>query len=623
MFSKSHKKNSVREYKKIPTEEPPNKWLWLLIILLFASITRILYFLFFQSNDPFYSYLIHDAKNYHEWAASILKSEFWESGPFYQAPLYPYLLAFLYLLLAPAPMIGYLFQALLGVILIFLIYRVCTQAYSVRAGIFAAGFASLYGVFLFHETKLLPGTLSAFIAILAVERMQVAITSAKAYYWAILGIVVGLGCLTSPAFLLLVPLTIAWIVIQRTNNYADKVRCGIFFLFAVLLLIAPITIRNIWIGKDLVLISTNGGITFYQGNNPSSQGIFSSPEGFSGSIFKQRKESRMLAEQDMGYSLRDSEISRYWFQKGISFIRENPARYLWLLMRKVSLVLDNYEHALEYNPQLDGNPIRYLVPLPFAMILGFAMIRFFLRPKLKQTEIPLFLIILVQLAVLLIFYVSSRYRLPAMPALIALAGGGVTSLWDHLRMAPRRLLFPSFIVIAIILFSFFHMPFQAPSIYTIQTSMALCDHALAYSKMGQDEKAAELYRKAIQHDPEYPYAHLDLSKVLFTMGNLEAAEQEIRQTLVLAPKLAEAHYDLGVLLYKEGRLDDAANAFDEAFRLDPFNSNAGNNLLGTCLRLRRYTQAIEAWRMMKKRNLAVDPPLESWMMKNASKIKEF
>ena len=82
MSAKKQGKASGQSGRRTPFKSGSGKWFWLLVILLFASATRILYFLFFQGSDPFYSYLIHDAYRYHEWAMAILKGESWQPGSF-------------------------------------------------------------------------------------------------------------------------------------------------------------------------------------------------------------------------------------------------------------------------------------------------------------------------------------------------------------------------------------------------------------------------------------------------------------------------------------------------------------------------------------------------------------
>ncbi|NIN01520.1 MAG: hypothetical protein GTO24_26530, partial [candidate division Zixibacteria bacterium] len=37
-------------------------------------------------------------------------------------------------------------------------------------------------------------------------------------------------------------------------------------------MIAPVTLRNYFVGKDLVLIAWQGGLNFYLGNNPDATG---------------------------------------------------------------------------------------------------------------------------------------------------------------------------------------------------------------------------------------------------------------------------------------------------------------------------------------------------------------
>ncbi len=603
-------------------EEVRRKWLWLVVILLFAAAMRGLYLFFFQVDDPFFSQLIHDARRYHGWATALLHGESWESGPFYQAPLYPYLLSFLYFFFSPNPLVAYLFQALLGLAMIFLVYKVGARAYGERSGLLAAAFAALYGVFLFHETKLLPGSFVAFLSILIVERMQAAMTSTRAYSWMIAGLAVGIGVVASPSLLLLGPFGMVLLMLKDLRNWMGKTRCVLFFLLGIVLMVAPVTLRNVWTSGEIVLVSTNGGMTFYQGNNPASEGLFSAPKGFSGSIFKVRQESRMLAEKETGHAMEESEISRFWFQKGFAFIIENPTKHFWLLSRKASFAVDNYEHALEYSPWLDRNPIRYFVPLPFAFILGLAVLRLFKRGNFNAEEIPILMIILAQGATLLIFYVSSRYRLPLIPALSAMAGAGAITLYDRWRQALRKVILPGILAVFIVLISFFYMPARTPQLYDHQEAMAFCDWAWAHFKEGKTKESITLYQNAIELDPEYPYAHLDLSKVLSAIGDLEGAEREIRRTLILAPVLAEAHYDLGVLLYEKDDLDAAADAFAKAFRLDPKYSDAGNNLIGTCLQLSRFSQAIEAWETMKRQGLKVDASLESWMVKNTQRMEE-
>jgi len=578
-----------------------------------SAVVRAAYLYVYAASDPLYDHLLHDARRYHEWASALALGNPWEAGPFHQAPLYPYLVALVYALAGTRPLAVYGIQLLCGLATILLVWRIGSFVRDRRAGLVAASLAALYGPFLFYETRLLPATLVVFLSAVAVERLLAADRSSRNLLWLVAGIVLGLSAIASPGSLLLLLLAIPWTLGDRARARPLRARRAGLLLAGAALVIVPVTVRNAWVGEEAVLISTNGGITFYQGNNPVAGGVFSAPEGFSGSVFTQRQESRALAERETGTPLTDSEVSRFWLRKGVAFLASEPGRAARLVGRKLAFALDDYEQPLEYAPSLDPNPIRFLVPLPFAVLLGLAAIRLFPSVgRLSRGESLLVLALAAQVLVLLLFYVSSRYRLPAVPALAVLAGSGAVLAWDRLREAGRRMVVPLLSGAALSLFSFFFMPLADPGHYRSVEAMALCDRAGACFAAKRLDEAISGYREAIRLDPTYAFAHLDLAHALDARGDRAEAEREMREAVRLAPGVAEAHLALGVHLYEEGRLVEAADRFAEAFRLGP-TADTGNNLIGTCLKLGRLAEALAAWRAMKTRGLPVDPQLESWI----------
>ena len=99
------------------TGEPPlpaaRRTNLLLGVALLALFTRLTY-LWQIAHAPFFSLRIGDAAAYHEWALRIAKGDWRGSGVFYQAPLYPYLLALLYRALGDGVAMVRLVQAILG-----------------------------------------------------------------------------------------------------------------------------------------------------------------------------------------------------------------------------------------------------------------------------------------------------------------------------------------------------------------------------------------------------------------------------------------------------------------------------------------------------------------------------
>jgi adenylate cyclase len=92
------------------------------------------------------------------------------------------------------------------------------------------------------------------------------------------------------------------------------------------------------------------------------------------------------------------------------------------------------------------------------------------------------------------------------------------------------------------------------------------------------EFALEMFRKAIEIDPEYAEARAGAaySGALLRMyyptveGVLEEADEQSRRAIELAPDSPDAHAARGFVEFQLGELDAAEDSFGRAMRLDPF-----------------------------------------------------
>jgi len=88
-------------------------------------------------------------------------------------------------------------------------------------------------------------------------------------------------------------------------------------------------------------------------------------------------------------------------------------------------------------------------------------------------------------------------------------------------------------------------------------------------------EAAEMYRKAIELDPNYALAYAGLADSLgvrygsFGASTLSQSEEAAKHSLELDPYLAEAHASYGLVLSYQGRLDESQKEFERAMELDP------------------------------------------------------
>jgi tetratricopeptide (TPR) repeat protein len=92
---------------------------------------------------------------------------------------------------------------------------------------------------------------------------------------------------------------------------------------------------------------------------------------------------------------------------------------------------------------------------------------------------------------------------------------------------------------------------------------ALCDKGLV------DEAIAELH-KALELDPRFAYAHLNLGVILLDVKrDYDGAIVCLRKAIALDPKHAAAHTVLGTALKAKGQVDEAIACLREAIKLDP------------------------------------------------------
>ncbi len=574
----------------------------------YAAITHTAYAVVDHATNPLAAHLLHDAARYDAWARAILEGKTFESGVFSQAPLYPFVVAAVYALAGPNPAAVVALQVGLGIATVALVGRTASRAFSESAGAWAAWVTALYGVLAFYEARLLPAALVAFLAALLAERAQAADAAKRPIAWLAAGAVLGALTIGNAASLLLLPLVGAWIALDVTRPFRHRATRAALCFAAAAAVLAPVAVRNHAASGSWILVSGNGGITFWQANNPRAMGVYSTPDGFTGAAATQRAESRRIAEAETGRALSESEVSRHWSARGRAFLLDDPARTAALYGRKILFAVASTEQPLEYSPRLDANPVRWALPLPFAALIALGVAG--VAPALgRRAAHPSLFTAAAAFAALIVFYVSSRYRIGAIPGLAVLAGAGAGALRQRIVGAKGAASRPALAACIVLAVSLAWFPLTQAALARRQDAMTLTDLATAQRETGRLDDAVATYLRAIALAPGYPYAHLDLGKALAGTGRVREAEAEAREAIRLAPGLAEARFDLGVILFESGRIESSAASFAEAFRLAPENADAGNNLAGSLLKLGRTAEARSVVRTMNERRLAVDPPL--------------
>jgi tetratricopeptide (TPR) repeat protein len=92
------------------------------------------------------------------------------------------------------------------------------------------------------------------------------------------------------------------------------------------------------------------------------------------------------------------------------------------------------------------------------------------------------------------------------------------------------------------------------------------------------EEASHAYRQALELDPGFADAHVNLGRLHHGAGRLAPAEEHYRKAAQQAPGDPLAHFNLAVLLEERGAIDEAVDAYRAALRVDPGFADAHHNL---------------------------------------------
>lgn len=97
---------------------------------------------------------------------------------------------------------------------------------------------------------------------------------------------------------------------------------------------------------------------------------------------------------------------------------------------------------------------------------------------------------------------------------------------------------------------------------------------------GNYQQAAELYRQAIEQDPENAKLHFNLAAALHKLGQTEEAMQAYDRFESLSESPQEqsfASYNQGTMLTEENKYEEAAELFREALKKNPNDPDARHN----------------------------------------------
>lgn len=333
--------------------------------------------------------------------------------PFGRAPGYPAFLALIgagRTVVTAVPVTVKVAQAAAGAVGVWLAAILAFRLAGARAAAATAAIAALYpplvwiASFVWSEALFWPlGLLIAWLFDRATARGD-GVAGAL-----LCGVVTGAAILTRPVLIVFLPLAGVFLIVRRDPRALAGLALG------VALVIGPWTARNYVQHHRLMIVASDGGVTFWTGNNALAIG-----EGdmAANPVLKQDNLRLRAAHPN----LTEEEMEPLYYREALQWIRARPASWLWLEVKKAFYLV------VPIGPSYTLHSRLYYVSsiVSYGSVLILALVGAARLGRGVWRTPGLWMLAGSAALACLVFFPQERFRIPVIdPALVVLAGAGI------------------------------------------------------------------------------------------------------------------------------------------------------------------------------------------------------
>ncbi len=621
-------KNKDKASRTAEQSAPPTIWRHIIIIVFISGMARLLYDLQLPQNILLNDYHL-DSLVFHNWAKDIIDGTT-ANLAFFRAPLYPYVLAALYKIFGTSVWPVIIFQNLLGIGSTAISYLFAQRLFGSKTAIIAGIIVALYPTLIIYEGETLTTSLEVLLYTLSAYLIYLSVKSRSFKYRALAGIICGLAAITRPVILpaLIIYPLVLFIKNQRRLTRDIVVKTIIFTSF-VLIPILPVTFTNIIKGHEFVFISTQGGANFYIGNSARADGITVVALGpqyrtgkYEDNVWTSSSDE---AERLTGRKMAQSEISSFWYSRTLGEMKGNLEHAAILLLKKFFLFWHGQE-IININSPYYASTYSLLIKIllwqsglnfPSGIMFPLMFLGFYYAVKSRQNAfMPAAFIMIVAVAVST-FFVCSRFRQPIIPLAIIFAAFAISEIINDLKASPRNLIVPLLLSGVLIIGlngggnidskenrSQFQLmlgnvymekeDYKDAILHMEKALEILPDNLTVYSplatsylRIGQTDKAREIYQKGISIFPTYPHFNFGLGLLAQIRGNHIEAKEYYHKALISAPDFAPALEKMGSTFEQDRQYDSALYYYDRLRKTGQLSPSADDVLMGRIRNIKR------------------------------------
>jgi 4-amino-4-deoxy-L-arabinose transferase-like glycosyltransferase len=242
------------------------------------------------------------------------------------------------------------------------------------------------------------------------------------------GLAFGAATYVRPAAILL-PIVLWLSALPNWRKLRERLPVLLLAIIVIGVTIAPWSIRNTKLFGHFVMLSTNGGVTLWIGNNPNSTGYYMDPYADPPASTKGLNEY----EQDKAF---EQEALRYIFERPASFVARSMKKAVLIYIGETTAIHWNVEGLKQRFGESVLFPLKLLTQSFWTVVLLLALAGLIIMLKefgpVPTLTNPVVLTLAYFTAFYALFQAADRYHFPSHPFVALLAANAI------LFIAKRR-----------------------------------------------------------------------------------------------------------------------------------------------------------------------------------------
>jgi len=545
-------------------KKPDSQELKIVFALFFLSLFARLFYLWELRNTPFFHVPIVDEYVYDHMAVAILKGLPEQNGVF-RSPLYPMFLAVCYSIFGHSIATVRIIQMVIGAVSTIVIYRMTAHFLDRKRAVTAAFIYALYWPAIFFQGELLIISIFCILLILSVYLFFISLEGGSDRMFFLTGLLLGLSAIARGTALLFYPVMAYYCFRQQTGRKAVRALALLSAATVSIILISGLS--NYSRTGEFVLLSSNGAINLYTGNNPTADGLNPIPPG--------QEWNRTINEPVLLGLTSTSDKSRYWLKKSLGFIADDPGRFAALYLKKFYAFWNSTEVSNNKDIYFMRSLSRFLsLPLfGFGLIGSLAILSvLYLRGSCHLKILWLF--ILSYLLGNAFFFSAARYRMAVIPFLVILAAHSIVSSYEGwVKNRLSSLWRPAVILAAAVLF----VNLDPLDIRGAIKTRPYFQIGQIYLMTNRYDLAILEMEKDLVRYPDDPDILNNLGVVFKKKGDIEKAIAYYERALSVG-EYSGVRWNLGLLYFELKDYEKARSQWLKALEGDPCNPAIRSNL---------------------------------------------